>query len=125
MNTTKKPKQQNAASIPACFSMSDLQTLSDTSIYLRNEDGDFIDRPCIEVRATLSHETENYIRIIKNLAGMYEPYMAALVGTYGESKGRARYAEIIGLFIHLRDEIAHDMGVCMGERLSEWKDNYI
>lgn len=125
MNTTKTPRQQNAAFVPACFSMSDLQSLLDTSIYDRNEDGDFINRPCIDVQVTMSHETENYIRIIKTLAEMYEPYMAALIGTYGEKKGRARYAEMIGHFLTIRDEIGRDMGVCMAERLSEWKDNYI
>ena len=53
-------------------------------------------------------------------------YAECLRGTYyGGEQGNARYRAVLPLFQQLRDEIGHDMGVCMADRLSEWKEDYI
>ena len=53
-------------------------------------------------------------------------YAECLRGTYyGGEQGNARYRAVLPLFKQLRDEIGHDMGVCMADRLSEWKEDYI
>ena len=57
---------------------------------------------------------------------MLPVYGNALQGTYYDTdKANERYRAVLPLFQRLRDEIAHDMGVCMADRLSEWKDDYI
>lgn len=93
----------------------------------KDDDGEpYTDRPNVEVFATLSHETEDYIRIIKTLSDMLPIYAECLRGTYyGGEQGNARYRAVLPLFQQLRDEIGHDMGVCMADRLSEWKEDYI
>ena len=93
----------------------------------KDDDGEpYTDRPNVEVFATLSNETEDYIRIIKTLSDMLPIYAECLRGTYyGGEQGNARYRAVLPLFQQLRDEIGHDMGVCMADRLSEWKEDYI
>ena len=93
----------------------------------KDDDGEpYTDRPNVEVFATLSHETEDYIRIIKTLSDMLPIYAECLRGTYyGGEQGNARYRAVLPLFQQLRDEIGHDMGVCMADRLSEWKEDHI
>lgn len=84
------------------------------------------ERPNIHVHAILSHETEDYIRIFKTLAEILPVYDYALRGTYyGAAIARERWCKVLHLFQELRNEIAHDMGVCIADRLSEWQDNYL
>ena len=53
-------------------------------------------------------------------------YAECLRGTYYDSeKAHARYCAVLPLITQLREEIGHDMGVCMADRLSEWKEDYI
>lgn len=106
--------------------LSELTHLLDTTQFEKNEDGDFTNRPNLNVYATLSHETEDYARIIKTLWDMLPVYSAALDGTYyGAEISRERYKTVLALFTQLRNEIAHDMGVCIADRLSEWKEDYM
>ena len=44
--------------------------------------------------------------------------------TAGE-KADERYKKVLPLFIQLREEIGHDMGVCMADRLAEWQEEYL
>ena len=129
-------KDTNAAQLaepaPTPVKLSELNTLLNPELYEwatkdeRGEDVDAPERPNVEVCATLSHETEDYVRIIKTLAEMLPVYHCALKGTYyGAEISRERYVKVLHLIQQLRDEIAHDMGVCIAERLSEWKDSYM
>lgn len=131
MNTTETTNAaQNATQAPV--RLSSLTNLLNPELYEyvtaqeRGEDVEAPERPNVEVYATLSHETEDYVRIIKTLAEMLPVYHCALMGTYygGEQVGE-RYRKVLHLLQELRNEIAHDMGVCMADRLSEWKDDYM
>ena len=92
-----------------------------------DEDGEpYTDRPNVEVFATLSHETEDYIRIIKTLSDMLPIYAECLRGTYyGGEQANARYKVVLPLIQKLREEIGHDLGVCIADRLAEWGEDYI
>lgn len=129
MEKTINTATQGAEQPAPRLHLSTLNELLDLSQFpiKTDEDGDpYTDRPNIEVLAKLSHETEDYIRIIKTLSDMLPLYAECLRGTYyGGEQGNARYRAVLPLFQQLRDEIGHDMGVCMADRLSEWKEDYI
>ena len=92
-----------------------------------DEDGTIeAERPEIHVHAILSNETEDYIRILKTLAEILPVYDYALKGTYyGAAIARERWCKVLHLLGKVREEIAHGMGVCIADRLSEWQDNYL
>ena len=124
VNTATQGAEQTAR-----LHISALNELLPNSSYTPTIDDDgeeYPTRPNVEVFATLSNETEDYVRILKTLAQILPVYHNALRGTYyGGEKARERYAHVVQLFCQLRDEIGHDMGVCMADRLSEWKEDYI
>ena len=125
METNKTTATQGAERLPLS-ALSQLNTTEYETI--KDEDGEIegTTRPNLNVCASLSHESEDYIRIIKTLWDMLPVYGNALQGTYYDTdKANERYRAVLPLFQRLRDEIAHDMGVCMADRLSEWKDDYI
>lgn len=120
---------QHAEPVQARLHLSALNQL-DKAEYnvIRDEYGEIesTERPNLNVCATLSHESEDYVRIIKTLWDILPVYANALRGTYyGGDQANERYRAVLPLFTQLRDEIAHDMGVCMADRLSEWKDDYL
>lgn len=102
-----------------------LNALADTSIYDTNEDGDFTNRPNINIYATLSHETEDLLRILKTFADMLPAYRRALMGIYGEEKGAQRYRDMLPKLTELRNEFGLDLGLCVAERVAEWQDDYL
>lgn len=121
-------KNTNAAQLAepaqAYMHLAELINLNNTN-YIEDEDG-ITNRPNLNVCATLSHESEDYIRIVKTLWEMLPVYHKALKGTYNDAeKVGERYRNILPMFQQLRDDIAHDMGVCMADRLGEWKEDYI
>ena len=113
-NDTKAVERQSLAM---------LNTIDKTE-WEQDEDG-MTNRPNIGVTATLSHETEDYIRIIKTLADIEPIYMRALRGTYDEAQALQRYAAFREIFVNLRDTISHDMGYCIGDRLEQWQGEYL
>lgn len=125
VNTATKGAEQAAPRLH----LSTLNELIDPENFplTTDEDGNpYTDRPNVEVFATLSHETEDYIRIIKTLSDMLPIYSECVRGTYYDNeKANARYCVVLHLIEQLRDEIGRDMGVCMADRLSEWKEDYI
>lgn len=120
-------KNTNAAQLAEpvqAMHLAELINLDNTK-YIEDEDG-ISNRPNLNVCATLSHESEDYIRIVKTLWEMLPVYHKALKGTYDDAESAGeRYRHVLPLFRQLRDEIAHDMGVCMADRLGEWKEDYI
>lgn len=129
MKTKDTTNATPAEPVQARLHLSALSQLDKTEYdVIRDEYGDVEEttRPNLNVNATLSHESEDYIRIVKTLWDMLPVYANALQGTYYDTdKANERYKAVLPLFQRLRDEIAHDMGVCMADRLSEWKDDYI
>lgn len=129
MNTKDTTNATHAEPVQARLHLSELSQLDKTEYdVIKDEDGEIegTTRPNLNVCASLSHESEDYIRIIKTLWDMLPVYGNALQGTYYDNdKANERYRAVLPLFQRLRDEIAHDMGVCMADRLSEWKDDYI
>ena len=124
-DTNAAAQHAEPAQVQEPINLSELTTI-DTTEYEKDEDGAFMNRPNLNVCATLSHESEDYIRIVKTLWEMLPVYHKALKGTYlNAEKAGERYRAVLPLFQQLRDEIAHDMGVCMAERLGEWKEDYI
>lgn len=125
METNKTTAIQGAERLPLS-ALSQLNTTEYETI--KDEDGEIegTTRPNLSISATLSHETEDYIRIIKTLSEILPVYHECLRGTYygGEQVG-VRYQKVMPLIQQLREEIGHDMGVCMADRLAEWKEDYI
>lgn len=97
----------------------------DRTEYVTDEDGIMQNRSNLNITATLSYESEDYIRIIKTLADLPPVYMRALRGTYDEEQARARFIEFRSIFESLRDHISKDMGYCMADRLEQWQGDYI
>lgn len=97
----------------------------DTTVYEQNEDGMYINRPNLNVYATLSHETEDYIRVIRTIQDAKNVLKRAEQYTHGEREGLVRYNEIVPLFNKLLDEIGRDMGAAITERLILWGEDYI
>lgn len=53
-------------------------------------------------------------------------YAECLRGTYyGGEQANARYKVVLPLIQKLREEIGHDLGVCIADRLAEWGEDYI
>ena len=129
MTPTNTNAAQHAEPEQARLHLSELTQLDKTEYdVIRDEYGEIetTERPNLNVCATLSHESEDYVRIIKTLQDIKDVYFNALRGTYyDKDKAQKRYAAVLPLFNSLRDEIGRDMGVCMADRLSEWKDDYI
>lgn len=129
MTPTDTNAAKHAEPVQARLHLSAINQLDKTGYAVtRDEYGEIetTERPNLNVCATLSHESEDYVRIIKTLWEMLPVYAAALQGTYYDTeKANARYKAVLPLFQQLRDELAHDMGVCMADRLSEWKDDYL
>ena len=129
MTPTDTNATKHAEPVQARLHLSELSQLDKTEYdVVRDEYGEIesTERPNLNVCATLSHESEDYVRIIKTLWDMLPVYANALQGTYySTEKANERYKAVLPIFTQLRDEIAHDMGVCMADRLSEWKEDYI
>lgn len=126
METNKHTAPQGAEQVAERVPLSVLNALLPINEQPTDRDDDETARPNIEVLATLSNETEDFIRIIKTLWDMLPVYSRALNGTYyGGAQANERYKTVLGIFQQLRDEIAHDMGVCIADRISEWKDSYL
>ena len=129
MTPTNTNAAQHAEPEQARLHLSELTQLDNAEYdVIRDEYGEIesTTRPNLNVCATLSHESEDYVRIIKTLWGMLPVYGNALQGTYySTEKANERYKAVLPLFTQLRDAIAHDMGVCMADRLSEWQEDYI
>ena len=119
----------HAEPVQARLHLSELSQLDKTEYdVIRDEYGDVEStaRPNLNVCATLSHESEDYVRIIKTLWDMLPVYANALQGTYYDTeKANERYRAVLPLFTQIREEIGRDMGVCMADRLSEWQEDYI
>lgn len=96
----------------------------DKTEWQQDEDG-ITNRPNLTITATLCHETEDYIRIIKTLADIEPIYFRALKGTYDAEDASRRYLEFRETFVKLRDIISHDMGYCIGDRLEQWQADYL
>ena len=129
MTPTDTNATKHAEPVQARLHLSELSQLDKTEYdVVRDEYGEIesTERPNLNVCATLSHESEDYVRIIKTLWDMLPVYANALQGTYySTEKANERYKAVLPIFTQLRDEIAHDMGVCMADRLSEWKEDYM
>lgn len=128
MEKTVNTATQGAEQPAPRLHVSTLNELIDPEKYPTKTDADgipYTDRPNVEVFATLSHETEDYIRIIKTLSDILPIYNDCLRGTYYTDQAKARYIEVMNLIKKLREEIGHDMGVCIADRLAEWGDDYI
>lgn len=129
MKTTDTNAAQHAEPVQERLHLSALNQLDKTEYdVVRDEYGEIetTERPNLNVCATLSHESEDYVRIIKTLQDIKDVYFNALRGTYyDKDKAQQRYAAVLPLFNALRDEIGRDMGLCMADRLSEWQDDYI
>lgn len=129
MTPTDTNATKHAEPVQARLHLSELSQLDKTEYdVVRDEYGEIesTERPNLNVCATLSHESEDYVRIIKTLWDMLPVYANALQGTYySTEKANERYKAVLPIFTQLRDEIARDMGVCMADRLSEWKEDYI
>lgn len=106
-----------------CRSLAELNVIDNTKWEI-DEDG-MTNRPCIQVTATLCHETEDFIRSIKTLADIMPIYMRALRGTYDSEEAVKRYAGVSELFHKLREEISKDLGYCIGDRLEQWQADYL
>lgn len=126
MNTTNTTNAtQSATTAQEYTRLSAFSSLLDTSVFETNEDGE-TNRPNVDVFCTLSHETEDYMRIIKTLWKMLAAYRSSLVGTYGAgTKADERFKEVLPVFQQLRTEVARDLGECIAERLSEWGEDYM
>lgn len=125
METKATNAAQHAEQGAERLNLSQLKTLLDTSVFTEDEDG-ILNRPNIDIAASLSHETEDYLRIIKTLWQILPIYHDALNGTYyNNEKVNERYAVILELLTQAREEIGRDMGVCISDRITEWQDDYL
>lgn len=125
METNKTTATQGAERLPLS-ALNHLDTTEYETITDEYGDVEGTTRPNREISATLSHETEDYIRIIKTLTDILPVYAECLRGTYyGGEQGNARYRAVLPLFQQLREEIGHDMGVCMADRLAKWQEEYL
>lgn len=129
MHQTMTPNTTNATPhaepVQARLHLSELITI-DTTEYETNEDGAYTNRPNLNVYATLSHETEDYIRVIRAIANIKHILRRTEQYTHGETDGVIRYnAAIAPLLNKLLDEVGRDMGVCITERLTLWGADYI
>lgn len=116
---------QHAEPVQARLHLSELNTLLDTSVFTEDEDG-ILNRPNIDIAASLSYETEDYVRVIKTLWQILPIYRDALKGTYfNNEKINERYAVVLELLTQVREEIGRDMGVCISDRITEWKEDYM
>ena len=116
---------QHAEPEQARINLSALNQL-DTTVYEQDEDGAYMNRPNLNVYATLSHETEDYIRVVKVLRDIKPVLRRAEQYTHGETDGTVRYNnDIAPLINRLLDEIGRDMGAAMVERLTLWGEDYI
>lgn len=111
MTTTKTTKTATPQAAP----VQDHINLSAISAVSKN----FPQSP-VHIVADLTRTTEHYIRIIRTLWEIRAVYKAALEHTYyTDEKVEERLGTISPLFIHLRDEIANDMGISIAENLCE------
>ena len=116
---------QHAEHAQEPINLSELTTI-DTTEYEKDEDGAFMNRPNLNVYATLSHETEDYIRVIRAIRDIKPTLRRAEMFTHGEKDGTIHYNNNIAPLLNkLLDIIGRDMGVCITERLSLWGDNYL
>lgn len=116
---------QHAEPVQERINLSALNQL-DTTVYEQDEDGAYTNRPNLNVYATLSHETEDYIRVVKVLRDIKPVLRRAEQYTHGETDGTVRYNnDIAPLINRLLDEIGRDMGAAMVERLTLWGEDYI
>lgn len=105
--------------------LSELTTI-DTTEYETNEDGAYTNRPNLNVYATLSHETEDFIRVIRAITDIKPVLRRAEMYTHGETEGALHYnTNVAPLLNKILDVIGRDMGVCMTERLTLWGEDYI
>ena len=116
---------QHAEPVQVPINLSALNHIDNTD-YEKDEDGAYTNRPNLNVYATLSHETEDYIRVIKVLRDIKPVLRRAEQYTHGETDGAVRYNnDIAPLINRLLDEIGRDMGAAMVERLTLWGEDYI
>ena len=88
METNKTTATQGAERLPLS-ALNHLDTTEYETITDEYGDVEGTTRPNRQISATLSHETEDYIRIIKTLTDILPVYGECLRGTYyGGGKGR-------------------------------------
>lgn len=115
----------NATPVQVRLHLSELTNI-DTTAYETNEDGAFTNRPNLNVYATLSHETEDYIRVIRTITDIKPVLRRAEIYTHGEREGALHYnTNVAPLLDKVLDVIGRDLGVCMVERLTLWGEDYI
>lgn len=124
-DTNAAAQHAEPAQVQEPINLSELTTI-DTTEYEKDEDGVFMNRPNLNVCATLSHETEDYIRVIRAIRDIKPVLRRAEMFTHGEKDGALHYNNNVAPLLNkLLDVIARDMGVCITERLSLWGDNYL
>ena len=124
-DTNAAAQHAEPAQVQEPINLSELTTI-DTTEYEKDEDGAFMNRPNLNVYATLSHETEDYIRVIRVIRDIKPVLRRAEMYTHGESEGAQHYNnDVAPLLNKLLGVISRDMGVCITERLSLWGDNYL
>ena len=124
MTKHEKNAAQHAEPEQVRLRLSELNTIDKTE-YERDEDGVYKNRPNLNVRVTLSHETEDYVRVFKTLAGVRPTMLRALRGTYGESEGNRRYNDLMPHLNTLIAELSKDMGFMVTDCLCNWGEDYL
>lgn len=124
MTKHEKNAAQHAEPEQVRLRLSELNTIDKTE-YERDEDGIYKNRPNLNVCVTLSHETEDYVRVLKTLAGVRPTMLRALRGTYGESEGNRRYNDLMPHLNTLIAELSKDMGFMVTDCLCNWGEDYL
>lgn len=124
MTKHEKNAAQHAEPEQVRLRLSELNTIDKTE-YERDEDGVYKNRPNLNVCVTLSHETEDYVRVFKTLAGVRPTMLRALRGTYGESEGTRRYNDLMPHLNTLIAELSKDMGFMVTDCLCNWGEDYL
>ena len=104
--------------------ISSLNTLPQVEQYTKTIE-DYINRPNVEITATLTHQTEDYIRIIKTMDSVLDHLKRALEDTHGIEQGRRRYAVIAPMFEALTAEIGADLGANIVNSLTQIGGEYL
>lgn len=123
METMKATAATTTAAGLEITRLQDLNTLSDNKYTASVEEA--LKRPTIKISAELSHETEDYIRIIRTLDNTLLHLRNTLENTHGVEDGRRRFDEIAPLIRTATTAIGADLGGHIVESLIEWEGQYL
>ena len=121
MNTPANTTAPQSAGAQAYTSLSDFTTINSPH-YTQRADGSYKDRPYTAVSVALTHETEDYVRVLNTLASVRPVLMRALRGTHGMKDGTLRYNEVIPHLNKLLDEIGGDIGQTLVDSVCNLED---